>query len=225
MAQGVYVFLFLKELWHLVTHAVDFSEQQIMLLVLGLIDVVMISNLLMMVIIGGYETSSPGCSSWPPRSAGVARPRERQRPEDQAGDGDHRHLVDPSDAAKALAKLKDISQYFSPNFIGVDYASSQQLFAAGRAAMFAGGSFEIANFKAQNPTLDVGVFASPVTKSGDERLIASYYDGGYAVNAKSDKKDAALKFVRFLATPEYGTAFTNALKIFRRSRASRSTIR
>ena len=56
VAQGVYVFLFLKELWHLVTHAVDFSEQQIMLLVLGLIDVVMISNLLMMVIIGGYET-------------------------------------------------------------------------------------------------------------------------------------------------------------------------
>jgi uncharacterized protein (TIGR00645 family) len=56
VAQGVYVFLFLKELWHLVTHAANFSEQQIMLLVLGLIDVVMISNLLMMVIIGGYET-------------------------------------------------------------------------------------------------------------------------------------------------------------------------
>lgn len=56
VAQGVYVFLFMKELWHLVTHSFDFSEQQIMLVVLGLIDVVMISNLLMMVIIGGYET-------------------------------------------------------------------------------------------------------------------------------------------------------------------------
>ncbi len=56
VAQGVYAFLFLKELWHLVAHAFDFSEQQIMLVVLGLIDVVMISNLLMMVIIGGYET-------------------------------------------------------------------------------------------------------------------------------------------------------------------------
>ncbi len=56
VAQGVYAFLFLKELWHLVMHAFDFSEQQIMLVVLGLIDVVMISNLLMMVIIGGYET-------------------------------------------------------------------------------------------------------------------------------------------------------------------------
>ncbi|PZU90835.1 MAG: TIGR00645 family protein [Chelatococcus sp.] len=56
VAQCVYVFLFLKELWHLVAHAFDFSEQQIMLVVLGLIDVVMISNLLIMVIVGGYET-------------------------------------------------------------------------------------------------------------------------------------------------------------------------
>ncbi|NWG24415.1 MAG: TIGR00645 family protein [Pseudorhodoplanes sp.] len=56
VAQGVYVFLFLKELWHLVLHSIDFSELQIMLVVLGLIDVVMISNLLIMVIVGGYET-------------------------------------------------------------------------------------------------------------------------------------------------------------------------
>ena len=56
LAQCVYVILFMKELWHLVTHATTFSEQQIMLVVLGLIDVVMISNLLIMVIVGGYET-------------------------------------------------------------------------------------------------------------------------------------------------------------------------
>src|SRR6187431_3361863 len=56
VAQVVYVVLFLKELWHLFAHAFDFSEQEIMLAVLGLIDVVMISNLLVMVIVGGYET-------------------------------------------------------------------------------------------------------------------------------------------------------------------------
>jgi uncharacterized protein (TIGR00645 family) len=56
VAQAVYVFLFLKELYHLVLHATEFTEQQIMLVVLGLIDVVMISNLLVMVIVGGYET-------------------------------------------------------------------------------------------------------------------------------------------------------------------------
>lgn len=56
VAQGVYVVLFLKELTHLITHAAEFGEQQIMLIVLALIDVVMISNLLVMVIVGGYET-------------------------------------------------------------------------------------------------------------------------------------------------------------------------
>ena len=56
VAQGVYVVLFLKELSHLVMGAMKFTEQEIMLVVLGLIDVVMISNLLTMVIVGGYET-------------------------------------------------------------------------------------------------------------------------------------------------------------------------
>ncbi len=56
LAQGVYVFLFIKELIHLIAEANAFSETEIMLLVLGLIDVVMIANLLIMVIIGGYET-------------------------------------------------------------------------------------------------------------------------------------------------------------------------
>jgi uncharacterized protein (TIGR00645 family) len=56
IAQCVYVVLFVKELWHLISHATTFTEQQIMLIVLALIDVVMISNLLVMVIVGGYET-------------------------------------------------------------------------------------------------------------------------------------------------------------------------
>jgi uncharacterized protein (TIGR00645 family) len=76
-AQGVYVWHFLIELWHLIEAAagsqtavaalvksvgytgVDvqgLNETIIMLVVLALIDVVMISNLLIMVIVGGYET-------------------------------------------------------------------------------------------------------------------------------------------------------------------------
>ena len=56
VAQGVYVYLFMVELTHLVTSANTLGETGIMLMVLGLIDVVMIANLLIMVIIGGYET-------------------------------------------------------------------------------------------------------------------------------------------------------------------------
>jgi uncharacterized protein (TIGR00645 family) len=56
IAQGVYVYQFMHELAILVTKAGTLSESEIMLIVLGLIDVVMIANLLIMVIIGGYET-------------------------------------------------------------------------------------------------------------------------------------------------------------------------
>jgi uncharacterized protein (TIGR00645 family) len=72
IAQVMYVFLFIEELWHLVSmlwdpHVLDESvkrlgiterskETVIMIIVLSLIDVVMISNLLVMVIVGGYET-------------------------------------------------------------------------------------------------------------------------------------------------------------------------
>ena len=56
VAQGVYVYHFMIELWHLVQHTTTLKESEIMLAVLGLIDVVMIANLLIMVIVGGYET-------------------------------------------------------------------------------------------------------------------------------------------------------------------------
>ena len=77
-AQGVFVWHFLIELWHLIAAAfgsqedlqllvnnigykpsvplTGLNETVIMLVVLALIDVVMISNLLIMVIVGGYET-------------------------------------------------------------------------------------------------------------------------------------------------------------------------
>jgi len=77
-AQAIYVFQFWTELVHLIeaafghqealdllvkssgykgaTGVVSLNETVLMLVVLGLIDVVMISNLLIMVIVGGYET-------------------------------------------------------------------------------------------------------------------------------------------------------------------------
>jgi len=56
IAQLVYVVHFMVELEHLVFGTFSLTEEKIMLIVLGLIDVVMISNLLIMVIVGGYET-------------------------------------------------------------------------------------------------------------------------------------------------------------------------
>jgi uncharacterized protein (TIGR00645 family) len=59
VAQVVYVIQFWRELVHLIGMMLSkggTTEVEIMLIVLGLIDVVMISNLLVMVIVGGWET-------------------------------------------------------------------------------------------------------------------------------------------------------------------------
>lgn len=52
---GIYVYEFGLDLWRLFHNLTSFDETQIMMGVLDLIDVVMIANLLIMVIIGGYE--------------------------------------------------------------------------------------------------------------------------------------------------------------------------
>ena len=44
----------------------------------------------------------------------------------------------------------------------------------GTAAMFAGGSFEIANFRTQNPNLKMDFIAPPAAKAGDARLVTLY---------------------------------------------------
>lgn len=56
LAQSAYVYKFILELIHLMSHASVMTETEVMLIVLGLVDVVMIANLLLMVVIGGYET-------------------------------------------------------------------------------------------------------------------------------------------------------------------------
>jgi raffinose/stachyose/melibiose transport system substrate-binding protein len=112
---------------------------------------------------------------------------------------------------EALTKLKEISAFFPDGFIGLDYPSAQQLFSSGMAAMFAGGSYELATFKTQNPDLELGVFAAPGKTAEDPKLVAIYYDGGYAMNAKGANKDAALKFLNYVASQEFGQAFANSL--------------
>lgn len=56
LALSAYVYRFTQELFHLFMDLNAPDNNFIMLSVLGLIDVVMIANLLIMVILGGYET-------------------------------------------------------------------------------------------------------------------------------------------------------------------------
>ncbi len=56
VAELLYAYKFLVELWEMVVHIHKMNETVFMLGVLGLIDVTMVANLLTMVVIGGYAT-------------------------------------------------------------------------------------------------------------------------------------------------------------------------
>ncbi|MFD1254079.1 extracellular solute-binding protein [Devosia equisanguinis] len=112
----------------------------------------------------------------------------------------------------ALAAVADVAaKYFPDGFIGLDYPSAQQLFASGMAGMFIGGSYELANFKGQNPDIELGVFAAPGKSAEDEKLVGLYFDGGYAANAAGANKEASIKFLNYLASKEFGQAFADTL--------------
>ncbi|WP_455245864.1 TIGR00645 family protein [Petrachloros mirabilis] len=56
VAELLYAYKFLVELWEMAIHIQQLKETEFMLGVLGLIDVTMVANLLTMVVIGGYAT-------------------------------------------------------------------------------------------------------------------------------------------------------------------------
>jgi len=111
----------------------------------------------------------------------------------------------------ALGKLLELRDVMSPGYEGIDYDTAGQLFVTGRAAMLAGGSFDIATYRAENPQISMDFVAPPTPKAGDPGTVTKFYDGGYAVNAASPNKEAALKLVNWMGTKQFGDKFSALL--------------
>lgn len=111
----------------------------------------------------------------------------------------------------ALDRLLELREFLPPGYSSVDYPTMQQLFVSGRAAMFLGGSFEIANFRKQNPGISMDFIAPPAPAAGAPRPVSLFYDGGYAINAKSTNQADALALIRFMVTKPFGERFTQLL--------------
>lgn len=102
----------------------------------------------------------------------------------------------------ALGKLLELRDDMPEGFAGVDYDTAGQLLMTGRAAMLAGGSFDIATYRAQDAKVDLD-FGPPPGPNGPGP-VTKFYDGGYAVNAASPNREAALKLVTYMGTKQFG---------------------
>ena len=124
-------------------------------------------------------------------------------------------FADP-DYVASLQIVDDMQAYMTPDVVGVSYTDSQIQFTSGQAAQFPGGSFEIATFASQAPDLNIGSYQVPVPPNAvsDIPLSAGYADGNFAINSKSEKKDAAFELLNWLATPEFGQLVADELNQF-----------
>ena len=104
----------------------------------------------------------------------------------QAGEKD---FTDP-DYVASIETLDEITPYFPEDVVGVDYATAQTLFTSEKAAMYPGGSFELAFFQKQNPDLDMGVFSVPPPPGAvvDQSLTPGWVDASFGVNSQSARQ-------------------------------------
>ncbi|MBA2668464.1 MAG: extracellular solute-binding protein [Trueperaceae bacterium] len=120
-------------------------------------------------------------------------------------------FTDPRFAA-ALERMAALRPYMADNYMGVGYTDMQTLFAFEQAGMLIGGSYELGNMAQLNPDLRIGSFPVPADDASSESCISFYVDGSYGINANSPDQDAALRFIEFLATQEFGQMFTDELQ-------------
>lgn len=122
-------------------------------------------------------------------------------------------FTDP-DFVASIDVLKQLTKYMPKNVTGVAVTDAQTLFSAEQAAMFPGGSFDMAVLKKANPEIDLGVFEVPAPEGSPEDTTTTpgWADGNFAVNAKSPNQEAALALVKWMATKEFGQMVADEVK-------------
>ena len=108
----------------------------------------------------------------------------------------------------AFDEMARLGAYMGRDAASQTYADSQALFASGRAALYPGGSWDLAHFS-QVPGLEVGVFAPPVRTAGDKCYISDHMDIGLGLNRRSRHKAEALAFLAWAGSQEFADLYTN----------------
>jgi raffinose/stachyose/melibiose transport system substrate-binding protein len=129
----------------------------------------------------------------------------------QSGDKD---FTDPSWVA-SVKVMKDLQPYMPKSVAGVAVTDAQTLFTAEKAAMFPGGSFDLAVLQKGNPQMQIGVFEvppAPGAPSGAQPTTAGWADGNFAVSKKSKNQEAALELVKWMSTKEFGQLVADEVK-------------
>ncbi len=121
-------------------------------------------------------------------------------------------FLDPA-FIRMVEEMKALSKYLPDMYMGIGYEDMRSNFFNEISPHLIAGSYEAAYFNAQNPDLDWGVFAVPGQRESDPAYVSVYADMNFAMNANSKNKEAAVKFLKFLSSKEFGGAMVSELKM------------
>jgi raffinose/stachyose/melibiose transport system substrate-binding protein len=115
----------------------------------------------------------------------------------------------------AQIETLDKAQYMLQNSIdgvmGIDYGTLPGLFASGKVAMIADGTWNAPTIKSLDPSLEFGYFPIPGSNDAAQNgSLAGKYDMSWMILEKAKNKDAALKWLAMQSEPENYAAFVAA---------------
>ncbi|WP_130607500.1 ABC transporter substrate-binding protein [Cohnella abietis] len=102
-----------------------------------------------------------------------------------------------------IAHALDMFKYGNKDQLGVDYNGAVDLFAREEAAMMYMGTWPLPDIEKKNPDLyanGMGYFPYPFSNDPTLNKLEFNPDASIAVNSKSEHKEAAFKFLAYLAS-------------------------
>lgn len=106
-------------------------------------------------------------------------------------------------------RLNDLKQFYQDGFLANSVTDQDAAFAFGQAAMVFYGIWGLQQWRNLNPDIKVGYFMVPPISKDQKPYAYVYMDGALALTSNSKNPELALEILKFAATPEFGTIFSN----------------
>lgn len=119
-----------------------------------------------------------------------------------------KQFADYPDFKACVERTKERLSFEGGDDFGTDASKARNMLINGEAAMLISGNWEITEFVNAKVDDTLGFFPTPNT-SDDQPVLGLAPDGCYMVTEQSEHKEAAMKFIEFLTTPD-GAAIINS---------------
>lgn len=114
---------------------------------------------------------------------------------------------------KTFEHLSEWKDYMGKGYKAQKYPDTQNLFTLGRAAIYPAGSWDITTFNNQ-ADFKFGAFPPPVPAGSNDCYISDHTDIALGINKASPNKEAAEKFLSWMASSEFAEIYSNSLPGF-----------